>query len=156
MATGAVLENDPVTTVLTVRRKLVLVLYCPSLTVKVMVAVPDWPETGVTVTVRLLPLPPKTTFSLGTNAGLEEFALKARLATGVSASPMVKLSGPVEPSTGMVWLGMLLMVGGAVAVVRVMLHPPAMLPVEPELSSVTYKDHDPFGDWALKAASVLP
>ena len=50
---------------------------------------------------------------------------------------------------------MLLMVGGAVAVVTVMLHPPAMLPVDPELSSITYKDQEPFGDWALKAARLV-
>ena len=60
---------------LTVRVKLVLVLSKPSLTVRVIVAVPVCPLAGVTVTERLAPLPPKTILTLGTRVGLEELAV---------------------------------------------------------------------------------
>ena len=48
------------------------VLNDPSLTVTVMLAVPFWLAAGVTVTVRLAPLPPNTMFPLGTSVGLFE------------------------------------------------------------------------------------
>ena len=44
----------------------------PSLTVSVIVAVPDWFAAGVTVTVRLAPLPPSTTLASGTSAVLDD------------------------------------------------------------------------------------
>ena len=81
---------------MTVSTKLVLLVACPSLTRKVMVAVPLWPGAGVTVAVRLVPLPPNTTLALGTRVGLEELAVSTRLFTAVSASLTVKASGPVE------------------------------------------------------------
>src|SRR5213078_4033774 len=79
----------------TVTAKLLLVLALPSLTDTVMVAVPVCAAVGVTVTVRLAPLPPKTMLALGTNVGLDEFPLSVRLLNGVSISPTVKLIGPV-------------------------------------------------------------
>jgi hypothetical protein len=77
----------------TVRTKLWLALADPSLTVRVIVEVPYWPATGVTVAVRLAPLPPRTMLLLGTRVGLEESPESVRLAAGVSESPMVKLRG---------------------------------------------------------------
>src|SRR6185295_5598935 len=47
-------------TAVTVSKNVSLAVFVPSLTVTVMVAVPVWPVAGVTVTVRLLPLPPYT------------------------------------------------------------------------------------------------
>ena len=58
----------------------------PSLTVIVIVELPVCPAAGVTVTVRLAPLPPNTMLATGTSAELEELALNVRLFTGVSVS----------------------------------------------------------------------
>ena len=41
-------------------------------------------------------------------------------------------------------------------VVMVRLHPPLMLPPEPELSSTTYKDQTPLADCPLNVAKVVP
>jgi len=89
----------PTKRVLTDRRKLLFAVYWPSLTLTVIVAVPVCPAAGVTVTVRLAPLPPKTILLKGTRVGLDEFELTMRLPRDVSTSPMVKLRGPVEVST---------------------------------------------------------
>src|SRR4051812_46944559 len=113
MAAAFVNVLVPVGIEVTVRRKLVLAVYWPSLTFRVMLAEPDWPAAGVTVTVRLAPLPPSAMLPCGTRVGFEEALLKARLARAVSGSPMVKLSGPVELSTPMLWLPMLEIVGGS-------------------------------------------
>src|SRR4051795_13054776 len=115
MVIAVPLVNDlvPVGRLLTVNRKLASTLYCPSLTLTVMVAVPDWPAAGVTVTVRLAPLPPRLMLPRGTRAGLEELLLRIRLARPVSTSPIVKLNGPVELSTLMFWLAMLEIAGGS-------------------------------------------
>src|ERR1044071_975071 len=48
----------------------------------------------------------------GTRAGLEEVPLTVRLEAGVSASPMVKLIGPVDAPCTMVLFGMSDMTGG--------------------------------------------
>ena len=74
---------------LTVSKKESLALLVPSLTVTVMVLVPDNPDAGVTVTVRLVPLPPNTMLLVGTRVGLDEVALRMRLAGGVSRSLIV-------------------------------------------------------------------
>src|SRR6185437_6422701 len=50
----------------TVNVKALFAVLVPSLTVTVIVAVPDLPDAGVTVTVRLAPEPPKTMFAVGT------------------------------------------------------------------------------------------
>ena len=97
----AVLVNDfePMAPESTVRVKLLLALNAPSLTVKVMAVVPLCPATGVTVTVRLLALPPKTIFPLGTKVVFDELPLNPRLPAAVSGSPTVKLSGPTDVPT---------------------------------------------------------
>src|SRR3954462_3019571 len=56
----------------TVRTKGSLALLTPSLTVTVIVDAPVCPDAGVTVTVRLAPLPPKTIFAVGTKVGFDE------------------------------------------------------------------------------------
>src|ERR1035437_5550087 len=77
----------------TITAKMELAVFVPSLTVIVMGATPAWPPAGVTVTVRLLPLPPKTMLALGTKAVLAEVADRARLAAGVSRSATVNPMG---------------------------------------------------------------
>src|ERR1043166_6655942 len=86
----------------TVSTKLALVLLCPSLTLTAIVAVPVWFVAGVTVTVRLLPLPPKTILLVGTSVGFEDPALNVRPVSGVSTSPIVNPSGTVVSFTLMV------------------------------------------------------
>ena len=73
-----------------------LVVLVPSLTKTVMVAVPDWSVSGVTVTVRFDPLPPNTILFVGTKVGLEDALLNVRLPTGVSTSLRVKASAAVD------------------------------------------------------------
>src|ERR1035438_6311832 len=77
----------------TITEKVELAVLVPSLTVTVMGTTPVWPAAGVTVTVRLLPLPPKTMLALGISVVLAEAADNARLAAGVSRSPTVKVMG---------------------------------------------------------------
>ena len=74
---------------MTVTVKLVFAVSVPSFTVRVMLAEPAWFAAGVTVTVRLAPLPPKTTFAFGTSVGFDEVAESVRLATEVCASETV-------------------------------------------------------------------
>src|SRR3989442_14584593 len=74
-----------------------LAVRLPSLTVTVITALPVWPAAGVTVTVRLAPLPPKTMFAFGTRVVFPELPLTTRLAAAVSASPTVNASGQVAP-----------------------------------------------------------
>ena len=78
----------------TVTRKDVFVVSCPSLTVRVILVVPVCPGAGVIVTVRLDPLPPKTMFAFGTSVTFVEVPFTVRLAAAVSASPTVNASGP--------------------------------------------------------------
>src|SRR2546423_13206783 len=77
-----------------------------------MVAVPVWFVAGSTDTVRLDPLPPKTMLLTGTRVGLDDEPLSARVLAADSASPMVKLIGPVEVSSAVVWSGMSEITGG--------------------------------------------
>ena len=71
-----------------------------SMTVTVMVVLPAWPGSGVTVRLRLVPLPLKTILVLGTSAGLEDWAVTSKLLTGVSASPTVNGIGGVVTLRG--------------------------------------------------------
>ena len=71
----------------------------------VIVVVPDWLAAGVTVTVRLELEPPKTMFESGTNAVFDELPVSWRLAASVSASPMIKGIGGVEPFCEIAWSG---------------------------------------------------
>jgi hypothetical protein len=64
--------------------------FVPSLTETVIVEVPVNPGAGVTVTVRLLPLPPNTMLFVGTSDGFDEARPRVRLPSGVSGSPMTK------------------------------------------------------------------
>jgi hypothetical protein len=84
----------PIMPEVTVKLKVSLEVREPSLTVTVITALPLCPAAGVTVTVRLAPEPPKTTFEFGTRVGLEDEPLKVRLITAVSISPTVKDIGP--------------------------------------------------------------
>jgi len=61
-------------------------LVTPSPTVIVMFAEPDKPAAGVTVSVRLDPVPPGARFTFGTSVTLADVALTARLAAVVSGS----------------------------------------------------------------------
>src|SRR2546423_9369813 len=141
-----------VLTELTVSTNVSLPLKAPSLTITVTVALPVWLAAGVTVTVRLLPLPPKTMFALGTNVGFEELPLMVKLFAGVSASPIVKGIATVAVFTVVDWLGISLMVGPAGpldTVVMLTLQPDVRLPWSPAPSSTTYNDQGPLADWPL-------
>src|SRR6266508_421594 len=69
---GDVMVTPGVATAPTVSVNVSDVVSVPSLTVTVIVVVPDWLASGVTVTVRLVPLPPKTIFAFGTRVVFEE------------------------------------------------------------------------------------
>src|SRR5213595_3213972 len=73
----------------TLRRKELVADTVPSLTVMVIVELPKAPGTGVEVTVRLAPLPPKTTLAFGSKFVSEEPAESVRRSGGVSRSPIV-------------------------------------------------------------------
>src|SRR6185503_4440968 len=81
---------------LTVNTNVSLAVNAPSLTVTLIVAEPVCAAIGVTVTVLLAPLPPKTMFALGTRAGFEELPITVKLPTGVSVSPTVNGIAAVE------------------------------------------------------------
>ena len=83
-------------TAFTVTMNVSVALRAPSLTDTVIVVTPDWPGAGVTVIVRLAPLPAKTRLALGTRVGLAETPLTTSEAAAVSTSPTVKASGAVE------------------------------------------------------------
>jgi len=67
----------------------------PSFTVRVIVVVPTFPETGVSVSVREAPAPAKTILVVGANAVLLEAAVTIKDASGVRSSPTVKANGEV-------------------------------------------------------------
>ena len=58
------------------------------------------------MTVRLLPLPPNTTFESGMTAGSVETALSSSFSTGVSMSAISKEIGPALVSSLIFWSGM--------------------------------------------------
>src|SRR2546428_826994 len=84
---------------LTVKTKLVLLVLVPSLTLKVIWAIPDWLAAGVMVTVRLAPLPPKEIFPFGTRPRVPELPDIDKLPGGVSRSSTTTISGPKTPSS---------------------------------------------------------
>ena len=86
----------------TVSRKLVEAVAWLSLTVTVIVAVPVWFGAGVTVTVRLAPVPPKTMLATGTRVELVVAPVSVRLPAAVSASPTVSANGPTAVPAGVV------------------------------------------------------
>ena len=116
----------------TVNTKESVATLVPSVTNTVMVAEPNCPAAGVNVTVRLLPLPPKTMLFVGTRVGLEEFRSNIRLPSGVSESVMMNGIAAVGTFEIVVWLGMSLIVGAEElppVVATSKLHPPEIDPV---------------------------
>ena len=83
----------------TVNRKLLLADKAPSLTVSVIVDVPDWLGAGAIVIVRFELLPPRTMAPVGINSAFEVLAETARLLEEVSASPIVNGIGEVAVSS---------------------------------------------------------
>ena len=76
----------------------VLVAVSPpgSATARVIVAVPDCPAAGVTVTVRVAPVPASCTPDAGTRVVFDEVAVTVRPEAGVSASETMNDSGPAK------------------------------------------------------------
>ncbi len=105
-----------------------------SVTVTVIVAVPNALASGVTVTVRFAPLPPNTMFALGTRAVFDELPLTTRSAAAVSMSPTVNANAPVVPSSAIVWSAMSLIVGRSFCEVTVSRN---VSTAEPLFASVT-------------------
>ena len=83
----------------TVRRKFVVVQSDVSQTVSEIVAVPVWPEAGVTATDQFAPLLVKTIPLAGTKVGLEQAAETVRPGAGVCWSLTENASGPVPVFT---------------------------------------------------------
>ena len=87
---------------MTLTEKLFVAVSEPSLTTIESIALPDCPEAGTTVTVRLEPEPPKTMFSFGTKIGFDEEPVTKSVSGTVSISPTVngirleKLSCAIE------------------------------------------------------------
>src|SRR5438034_1212054 len=96
----------------TTRRNESLALFVPSLTVRVIVAVPLWLASGVTVTVRFEPDPPKMMLSVGISAGLDELLYKPKFSAAASPSLMVNEIAPVDVSSAIIWSTMPVIVGG--------------------------------------------
>jgi hypothetical protein len=86
-------------TAFTVNLNVSVAVFDPSLTVTVIVTARFWFAAGVTVTVRLAPLPPKTMLPFGTRVVLLDVPVSVKFPTGVSASPTVKLIGPMIVSS---------------------------------------------------------
>ena len=105
-------------TALTVSKKVSLAVpLLPSVTVKVIVLVPDKFAAGVTVTVRLVPAPAKTILAFGTKVVLLEVPDIVKAVDAVSTSPMVKVSAVVAASSLIVWLVTSVIVGGVFALI---------------------------------------
>ena len=88
------------TTVTTNERVVVTLL--ASVTVSVIVVVPNCPATGVMVTVRL-PEPMMVMFASGTSAGFDDDFVKVSSRSAVSLSPIENAIGP----TVVAWLTLL-------------------------------------------------
>lgn len=94
------------------RAKAVVVLSAPSKTVRETSALPVADALGVTVTVRLAPLPPRTIAESGTSAVFEEIAETTRRDAAVWVSPMMNGIGPVEERDSTVREAGVVTVGG--------------------------------------------
>src|SRR5262249_47213323 len=108
---------------LTVSWKIEVVASRPSLTVTLMMLVPNWPAAGVTVTVRFAPLPPNAMPAFGTSVVFDELPLTVRLAAGVSASPTVNAIAPVAVPPIVDWLAIAEIVGGVLVALTVSRNP---------------------------------
>ena len=82
-----------------------------SFTNNVMDPLPFWLSAGVTVTVRLLPAPPKTMFAFGTRFVFEDKPDKVNKVAGVAESPTVNGMAAVGVSSAVTWLVMAETVG---------------------------------------------
>lgn len=69
------------------------------------------------LTVRALPLPPRTTLAMGTSVVLLELLVKVSNPAAVSTSPIVKLIGPVGESSVIVCALMAEMEGASLTAV---------------------------------------
>ena len=96
----------------TVRRKVVVAERAPSETVSVTVAMPVRPAAGVAVTVRLAPLPPRTSPLVASRVVSDEAAVTVRAPGAVWVSPTWKGTGPVELPAVMLRSPMALTMGG--------------------------------------------
>src|SRR5688572_2861574 len=85
----------------------------PSDTVRLTMAEPNWLSAGVTLTVRLAPLPPRAMLAVGTKVGLDEIAATARPLADVSTSPTVNGSKAVVLFWEIDWLVMSDIVGAS-------------------------------------------
>ena len=83
----------------TVRVKLSLWVAIPSFTITVIRVLPDIFVAGVTLTVRVMPLPPNVMLLIGTRLAFEDKAVRVKLPAGVSTSPIVKAIGPAGASS---------------------------------------------------------
>src|SRR5262249_15650614 len=92
--------------------KVLVAVLVPSLTEIVMFATPVWPKVGVTVTVRLFPVPAITMLPTGTTDRLSEAAERIRLATGVSGSLIVNGIAGVDVLTAITRLVIVEITGG--------------------------------------------
>ena len=92
--------------------KLEFVVKMPSVTLRVIVELPFCPAAGVTVAVRLVPVPPMTTFAVGTSVVFDEAALTERMAVFSSASPMVTGMAPDAVPCATFCVATALIVGG--------------------------------------------
>ena len=82
-----------------------------------MDAVPNWFAAGVTLTVRLAPLPPNTILAFGTSVWSDDAPERVRLPTAVSTSPTVNDMGGVAVSSTVVLFAMLVNVGASLLLV---------------------------------------
>ena len=82
-----------------------------SVTVKVIVAVPDSFNAGTIVTVRSAPSPVITMLVSGTRVVLEELPLTSNKVTAVSTSPIVKGIASLATSSVRVWFPTSVIVG---------------------------------------------
>ena len=89
-------------TAVTSRSNVSLAVLAPSLTVSVIVVLPDAFAAGVMVTLRVAPVPPNTMFPVGTTPVTEDVADSVRSAAAVLSSPTVTVSGPSAVSSGVV------------------------------------------------------
>src|SRR5262249_53587342 len=86
----------------TVRVKVEVVVLVPSEADTVICVLPEAPNTGDAVKVRLAPLPPSVMSAFGSSALFDEVALTTSASTAVTSSPTVKLIGPSTPPPAIV------------------------------------------------------
>ena len=96
-----------------------LALNWPSLTTTVTTVLPVWPDAGVTDTVRLEPLPPKTKLLAGTSVGFAAKPLTDKFPAGVFASPTVNAFAAVGVASDVLWLARVEIVGAVLVPVTV-------------------------------------